>query len=32
MTFSIIVARYNENVEWSKQLTNVIIYNKSPIL
>jgi hypothetical protein len=24
----IIVARYNENVEWSKQFPNVIIYNK----
>jgi hypothetical protein len=28
MSFCIIVARYNENVEWSKQFTNVIIYNK----
>lgn len=24
----IVVARYNENVEWSKQFKNVIIYNK----
>jgi len=23
-----IVARYNENVEWTKQFKNVIIYNK----
>ena len=28
MSFCIIVARYNENVEWSKQFPNVIIYNK----
>jgi len=28
MSFCIIVSRYNENVEWSKQFTNVIIYNK----
>ncbi len=28
MTFCIVVARYNENVEWTKQFTNVIIYNK----
>ena len=28
MSFCIIVARYNENVEWTKQFTNVIIYNK----
>jgi hypothetical protein len=28
MTFSIVVARYNENVEWTKQFSNVIIYNK----
>lgn len=25
---TIIVARYNENVEWTKQFPNVIIYNK----
>jgi hypothetical protein len=24
----IVVARYNENIEWTKQFTNVIIYNK----
>jgi len=28
MTFCIVVARYNENIEWTKQFTNVIIYNK----
>jgi hypothetical protein len=28
MSFSIVVARYNENVEWTKQFSNVIIYNK----
>jgi len=28
MTFCIVVARYNENVEWSKQFPNVIVYNK----
>ena len=28
MTFCIIVARYNENIEWTKQFENVIIYNK----
>ena len=28
MVFCIIVARYNENVEWTKQFPNVIIYNK----
>jgi hypothetical protein len=28
MTFSIIVARYNENIEWTKQFENVIVYNK----
>jgi Protein of unknown function (DUF3431) len=28
MTFSIIVARYNEDIEWTKQFNNVIIYNK----
>ena len=25
---NIIVARYNENIEWTKELNNVIIYNK----
>ena len=28
MSFCIIVARYNEKVEWTKQFPNVIIYNK----
>ena len=28
MTFCIVVARYNENIEWTKQFENVIIYNK----
>jgi hypothetical protein len=28
MKFCIVVARYNENVEWTKQFSNVIIYNK----
>jgi hypothetical protein len=28
MTFSIVVARYNEKVEWTKHFSNVIIYNK----
>ena len=28
MSFKIIIARYCENVEWSKQFSNVIIYNK----
>ena len=32
MKFCIIVARYNENVEWSKQFSNVIIYNKGTLL
>jgi hypothetical protein len=32
MNCCIVVARYNENVEWSKQFKNVIIYNKGPIL
>jgi hypothetical protein len=27
MTFKIIVARYNENIQWTKQFENVIIYN-----
>ena len=28
----IVVARYNENVEWTKQFSNVVIYNKgSPL-
>lgn len=32
MTFSIVVARYMENIEWTKQYPNVIIYNKGPKL
>jgi hypothetical protein len=28
MSISIVVARYSENVEWTKQFQNVIIYNK----
>ena len=28
MNFCIVVARYNENLEWTKQFSNVIIYNK----
>ena len=28
MTFCIVVSRYNENIEWTKQFSNVIIYNK----
>jgi hypothetical protein len=28
MTIKIIVARYNEDIEWTKQFPNVIIYNK----
>lgn len=28
MSLNIIVARYNENVEWTKEFPNVIIYNK----
>ena len=28
MTFCIVVARYNEKVEWTKHFSNVIIYNK----
>jgi hypothetical protein len=32
MNLCIVVARYNENVEWTKQFSNVIIYNKgSPL-
>lgn len=27
-TFCIVVARYNEDVEWTKQFSNVLIYNK----
>lgn len=28
MSFCIVIARYHENIEWSKQFPNVIIYNK----
>ncbi len=28
MTYCIVVARYNENIEWTKQFPNVIVYNK----
>ena len=28
----IIVSRYNENIEWTKSLPNVVIYNKGPQL
>jgi hypothetical protein len=28
MTFCVVVARYNEKVEWTKHFSNVIIYNK----
>jgi hypothetical protein len=28
MTYKIIIARYNESLEWTKQFSNVIIYNK----
>jgi hypothetical protein len=28
----IIIARYNENIDWSKQFDNVIIYNKGHVL
>ena len=32
MTVTIVVARYKEDVEWTKQFSNVIIYNKGPPL
>ena len=28
MSISIIVSRYNENIEWTKQFSGVTIYNK----
>ena len=28
MNFCIVVARYNENLEWTKNFLNVIVYNK----
>ena len=30
MSLCVFVARYNENIEWTKQLSNVIVYNKGP--
>lgn len=32
MNFCIVVARYNENLEWAKQFLNVIVYNKGDTL
>jgi len=32
MSFNIVVARYRENILWTKQFTNVIIYNKGDSL
>jgi hypothetical protein len=32
MNFCIVVARYNENLEWTKQFSNVIVYNKGSSL
>ena len=32
MKFCIVVARYNEDLEWTKQFLNVIVYNKGTIL
>jgi hypothetical protein len=31
-SIKIIVARYNENIEWTKQFKNVLIYNKGELL
>ena len=31
MSYRIVVSRFNENIEWTKQLNHVIIYNKSNI-
>ena len=28
MNYTIVVARYNENIEWTKEFKNVIVYNK----
>jgi Protein of unknown function (DUF3431) len=28
MNFCFVIARYNENIEWTKQFSNVIVYNK----
>jgi len=32
MSFTIVVSRYNENIDWTKQFLNVIIYNKGSSL
>ena len=32
MKYCIVVARYNEDLEWTKQFSNVIIYNKGSLL
>ena len=32
MEFCIVVARYNEDLEWTKQFLNVIVYNKGTTL
>ena len=32
MNYSIVVARYNEDLKWTKQFSNVIIYNKGTSL
>jgi hypothetical protein len=28
MNYTIVIARYNENIEWTKEFKNVIVYNK----
>lgn len=28
MSFSIVISRYNENIDWTNQFSNVVIYNK----
>ncbi len=32
MNFCIVVARYNENLEWTKKFLNIIVYNKGDTL
>ena len=32
MTFCIVVARYNEDLKWTKQFLNIIVYNKGSAL
>ena len=32
MKYCIVVARYNEDLEWTKQFKNVLVYNKGSIL